>query len=167
MAPRLSEVSGISQQFRYLRESALSPTSQSLRAGTVHKAQHHGDEGDPLNSERSGRHASDGMVAVSALKGTPPGDARPQGDTTAKSNSIDLVALELPRDSKDSAADPVVDSFDVDDVEAAVEVEIALEEKDRIEDAGCTGQLSIPEVMADLKKSLSDEAGKSTEQEHR
>jgi len=81
-------------------------------------------------------------------------------DTTLKSNCIDLHPLELRRDTKDSSGDPVVESFDIENYE-----ERRNEGSDPAQELSGLNhpdsrQLSIPELVADLKKSLSDEVTK-------
>ena len=70
------------------------------------------------------------------------------------------MAFDLPRDTKDSSGDPMVESFDVEEqaAERGVKVEVA-------EAAGLEQQLSLPELVADLKKSLSDEVDNQEEKE--
>ena len=84
-------------------------------------------------------------------------------DTTLKSNCIDLHPLELRRDTKDSSGDPVVESFDIENYE-----EHRNEGSDPTQELASLNhpdsrQLSIPELVADLKKSLSDEVTKIQE----
>ena len=155
---RLSNMSGISQSLEQLKSSAFSPTSQGLRMSGTHKAKDHGG-GDVLAEEEGFECGSSALAQTFGVQERPSAGSRPQ-DTTAKSNCIDLVPFDLPRDTKDSSGDPIVKSFDVENHEvdpSAVAVELG-------QAAGLAAELSIPELMADLKKSLSDEVSGEQDQ---